>query len=1097
MKGPSYEQERRDGGSWAVEDESRRPRKTAGRCIGAQSARSLEAAECGDTKTLLNSPGVSAGIHHNDGCSSAAETSSGATMPSPSKGNSCQIALRVSGVNSQTQRSKPTKPEYGNLALRGSENTLSDESHLEEQTRNTPFPQVFSYSQAVPEVLPMDPLRDLPTTYGISAPTQAKSRARGQDRGMTSNASTAATITATNRRRGRSSDEESSDEDTAGSARRASVGPFCRRWDVSEPARSPHAPPSCPAASATPARNSAAFPQPMDTDSSCLKGFNAVIWFNVVRYVSAQDVCNLRLVSKGFAEALAPVLFRNVVTKFGRNFFDINNGAWDSRTGTPPRGSMLETYGKEINKFGISFEYDLLGLAYAKPKVIQKERDAWYGKYTWPTEQYPRFAALQEIEDLVDHNRPLLRRAFANLTRASELALCVDSGHGWLEGPDMSDLAIYELGQNKGTKVFGKAFDVEDVWYAFGRNEYFKWAQHNSINEAIKGLATQRSSRPSTTREIDFLKNIEIRDYESFREESRQFDFDSNSHVGGQAITHANGGLPVPPGQNHPAALAGLAGQIHLDPQLFGPAHHRRQRRRRSTLTHEPGHTPRRTPPSKTQPQWPLIFNCHNLAAEVGGHCRSIHDKTAPPAHFPLLPGDLTESQAQWLMETVWAQRAFLSAYTTAVIMNKANLRNIHSLHIATLSSGLLPSLAQQEFWTSLPGLKTLKILIKPDWRQEHIAGDKSYATTMLIPPISAAKKFSEFLLTYISRIEHLSALTIGYVGGGEHAIGMFARNQHVLPAPITHIPRSWSSDHSSPPDPETMIKFDHIRDLRFENCWFSPCMLEAFMERSRDTSLHTLTLESVSLLSKHDSGIDGPLSTMTHNLCCAFVREEWLRETLPSSACWADVLDNITPGVTFMERKYAAGYMDKDLYPMPEKGFRGNIEKIVLKSCGYAKIGGIKGDEFNQNALVVQLHSPTDKGLRARKESFERGASVVMPHGAALPGNPGAPAHVLPVVADDDSRSSDSEASSRRIMMSTTDPGTGSEWFGLGKLTQCVHPIEKRVLEEAWGMKFGWGESMKRWAAVEDGFFEGGTGRFSGVITKDTGREGCCCTVG
>ncbi len=58
-----------------------------------------------------------------------------------------------------------------------------------------------------------------------------------------------------------------------------------------------------------------------------------------------------------------------------------------------------------------------------------------------------------------------------------------------------------------------------------------------------------------------------------------------------------------------------------------------------------------------------------------------------------------------------------------------------------------------------------------------------------------------------------------------------------------------------------------------------------------------------------------------------------------------------------------------------------------------------------------------------------------------------------------------------------------------LGKLTQCIHPIEKRVLEQAWGMRFGWEDDLERWAAVEDGCFEGGTGRFSGVIVGEGGK--------
>lgn len=72
---------------------------------------------------------------------------------------------------------------------------------------------------------------------------------------------------------------------------------------------------------------------------------------------------------------------------------------------------------------------------------------------------------------------------------------------------------------------------------------------------------------------------------------------------------------------------------------------------------------------------------------------------------------------------------------------------------------------------------------------------------------------------------------------------------------------------------------------------------------------------------------------------------------------------------------------------------------------------------------------------------------------------------------------------------MNTSSPD-GEVYPWLGTLTQCVHPIEKRVLEMAWNLKFGWPGDLERWAAVEDGFFEGGTGRFSGTIDKDNTRH-------
>merc|ERR1712000_167997 len=109
-----------------------------------------------------------------------------------------------------------------------------------------------------------------------------------------------------------------------------------------------------------------------------------------------------------------------------------------------------------------AFEYDLAGLTNAKEKIIEREQVAWFGKFTWPTENYPRYPTLQALEDSVDHNRPLLREAFKYVTKASELGLCIDSGHGWIEGPDISDLALYNRRTKKGSKVFGKTFINED-----------------------------------------------------------------------------------------------------------------------------------------------------------------------------------------------------------------------------------------------------------------------------------------------------------------------------------------------------------------------------------------------------------------------------------------------------------------------------------------------------------------------------------------------------------------------------------------------------------------------------------------------------------
>ena len=358
--------------------------------------------------------------------------------------------------------------------------------------------------------------------------------------------------------------------------------------------------------------------------------------------------------------------------------------------------------------------------------------------------------------------------------------------------------------------------------------------------------------------------------------------------------------------------------------------------------------------------------------------------------------------------------------------------------------------------------------------------GDKFFAASMPISPLNAANKLGDFLRINVAKLENLSHLTVGYAGGGEHAIGLFARNQHVLPAPVTSDPRIWITDHIRKPDPATLLKFDHIRDLTFENCWFSPRMLESFMEKSRDTSLHTLTLDSVSMLSRHSTGIDGPLSTVRNGLRCRFDANEWLNEELPASACWVDVLDKITPGITIEEQKNQAGMVDPDISDVPQREFR-----------------GVKGDEFNQNALVVQGQCPIDGGLQMRKSTFDKIGTLAHPFeddgndagNAVAPNHRGVLARAVLQLGRDSARNSAGGCNnSGPTMISMNDPSTGMEWFGLGTLTQCVHPVEMRVLEQAWRMMFGWGDNIYRWAAVEDGCFEGGTGRFSGVVARDDG---------
>ncbi|KAK5091261.1 hypothetical protein LTR05_001442 [Lithohypha guttulata] len=868
----------------------------------------------------------------------------------------------------------------------------------------------------------------------------------------------------------------------------------------------------------------------------------------VLQYLSSSEVRNLRLVCKSLAEDLEPYVFRNVVTNFGPSLFSLQP-SYDEhgRIEIDSTHSMLDRHGAEINKFGISFEYDAPGLMHAPFKITEKVVDAWFGRYVWPVKDYPYFSPLSEIDKLLDDDRRLLTQSMRKLTKCRELAISVDSGLGWLEGPDVSDLALYRSKVQGGSKVFGKTCTAPDLAYEDGMQELFKWAQTNTINENIKYLDCRWKK---AREELDRLRSIVVRDYDSYRDAGSQPDYTQHLHTGGiveqrapltprhlRQVNTAAFFAAQPRLQNHLQTTQPL---VPNQNPILNTAQHAvqtstnlaRRQRFQDIMDLVGNNTSLATPPSTKkltkrreviQPQWPIIFNGFNLAAESKGDSNFVQRRIARPSDFPILPNWFTEAQAQWTMETSWIQRTFLSAYTDAVQVNSSAFKNVHSLHIAKISSGLLPMLSQKTFWSCLRGLRKVTILVKPDWRSEHIPGDKFFQSNMAIEPVDAAYKFAQLLRDCIAPLENLNSLCIGYLGSGEHQTGIFGRNQHILPAPITSTPREWlTAQNPSMPKPsmDTIFVFPHVRTLTFENCWFSPLMLENFMIKSRDTSLHNLVLDSVSLTAQITSSrTDGPLRTIDNQLKCQHSPSAWLNEKIPANAAWVNVLDKVSPGKTILDHKHDAGMVDEEQNPRPEPTFKGNIQQITLKSCGYVKILGIASNDFNQNELVFQNSSWTamDEGLKARACTFTkvatsgrpseaeghvpgRNAQTTQPgqrHRTSLTHNINAAAGNNVAPPQRQQRNEAPTSSSRFIMLSGRSGHTrGDSVFAnddntqsarmTGYLTQCIHPVEKRILERMWGMTFGWGDDMSRWEAVEDGWFMGGTGRFSGEIYKD-----------
>lgn len=211
------------------------------------------------------------------------------------------------------------------------------------------------------------------------------------------------------------------------------------------------------------------------------------------------------------------------------------------------------------------------------------------------------------------------------------------------------------------------------------------------------------------------------------------------------------------------------------------------------------------------------------------------------PVDVGLHPSELKREQKEWLLETEWAQRAFLESYILAVMDNPCVFSMVSTLKLATLSSGLLALIARDMFWDALPSLTNVVVHVSPDWRTVQ-KDEASYAETKLQDPSEAVRGFYELLRDQIACRENIIRLTLGWADGGEHAQGLYARNTHVLPAPIA------SLDQSTAANPAQLLVFPHLVHLTLSNCWMTPTILERLVMSHSESALRKLTLESVSL---------------------------------------------------------------------------------------------------------------------------------------------------------------------------------------------------------------------------------------------------------
>jgi hypothetical protein len=807
-------------------------------------------------------------------------------------------------------------------------------------------------------------------------------------------------------------------------------------------------------------------------------------------HLARDDVKSMRLVNKEFEQKVSRSLFHTSVVPFNTELYDmidedkrnltrapraalLNKGkrkailtshspetepgglmwqnAKDDREGKVYKGHGLRVFqgfGPHIKRFGMTFEVSEKQLMQPPIKKELEHIDAYHGAYNWPSAHYARFANLAGLENTADETSRM-KAAFANLEIVQELGLSIDSGLGWLNGPDKSLRSrIFE----RPSAVFGSKYDVSDrstaaateFWDALQRSQQ-SFAPYSNMKEII---LEHRSLPSSTPFELDGIGPTVYANSQrwSSMDLAKVLPSRSESGLSGLGVLYATG--------------------------------------------------------------------------------KSLVSTDIDSTGSSIIPSSMRKEQKEWLLETQWAQQAFLESYMLAVIDNTSNFERVTTLKITQLSSRFLPMLARGVFWDALPCLSDVTFHVCADWRTVEKDNARLAAIKSQNPSEAVRVFHKDILRDRIATKESIKKLNIGWYGGGEHAEGMFARNENLLPAPITQL------DHCTANSAIFGLVFKFVEHLTLSNCWISPPTLEGLVRSHSSKALKKITLDSVSLtahprfppanaqaappvqLVQAAMALQGQVGNnmpllQHHQLLqpvqaqmgfaqhvaqlgpaflqganpqqLAILHQQWNQHmqnmqhlfnanpnvvnmghiqpphlnpiaaagapappliapqpALPGpgwthghrEGSWPQLIDLISPGPIFDDYLPPPKPWEEPLPPRPET----NLRTIEFISCGYAKLPNHTG--FDQ--LVIE---PDIEYIHSLSPWFRARWNYLKP-----------------------------------LMLESRDRY-------LGHIVQFMRQGELDALQFGWGLTTGWSDRSKAQEAEFDGLLRGGTGRFSGTI--------------
>lgn len=539
----------------------------------------------------------------------------------------------------------------------------------------------------------------------------------------------------------------------------------------------------------------------------------------IANYLNRDDIKSLRMVSHELNQYVSQVIFKTVVVPFNTEIYgmlghgqkpdlkgkkrakvDKPEYSWKNANGDEVyNGHGLDVFrgfGRHILRYGMSFEVNEDSLSQPPTKNLTEQKTSFWGNYDWPFEEYRRFDAVAGLETAADET-PRMKIAFSELTRVNELALSVDSGLGWLNGPDKSIRARI---MQRPSKVFGTRKNIPDR-RAQAQEELWTHIER-------RHQASGRDVKLATLYRLDGTRHLsEVDEASLLAQEQPELPF-LDPHLIHGAIPHDAVDLQLPVSFEDPEVL----NRFVLAPSSSGTG---------------------------------ILFTSVTPPIDAG------------QILSPIIPAQLTKAQNEWLLETEWAQRAFVSSYMLSIIDNPITFTPIHTLNIPRLSDRYLPMLSREDFWNALPNLENLTLMVVPSWRTVR-KDEAGFVDTPRTNPSSGVDTFWELLSDHVASRPNVKTLTIGWISGGEHAEGLHARNKLIMTAPLMRL--GIRSDSSSGLSSEfltvsdadrlraALLHFPSVERLTLQNCWITPPALLQLIKIHDQYKLRHLTLNSVSL---------------------------------------------------------------------------------------------------------------------------------------------------------------------------------------------------------------------------------------------------------